>query len=201
MPWFTIKMDTCSLSEQNETLLVYFCSPFQHRIWKKKSFCLTVCWWYSWAPNISPPWNQTISLTLVSSFPYLIAAMTQGSLFKWFTFPVSISTILISMQQQQQQQHYTPTPPSAVVVRWFSACRGWCCEAVIKGQQWQNRSGMGVSRTGPASPREITLFCVRRDDIMTDGDQDVGTEGRKCYLTMAPNGSRQTHKHAYTRLT
>lgn len=96
---------------------------------------------------------------------------------------------------------HTSVPPSAVVVRWFSACRGWCCEAVIKGQQWQNRSGMGVSRTGPASPREITLFWVRRDDIMTDGDEDVGTEGRKCYLTMAPNGSRQTQKHAYMRLT
>lgn len=32
---------------------------------------------------------------------------------------------------------------------------------------------------------------------MRDGDEDAGTEGRKCYLTMAPSGSRQTHKHTY----
>lgn len=35
---------------------------------------------------------------------------------------------------------------------------------------------------------------------MTDGDEDAGTEGRKCYLITAPNRLRQTHKHTYMRL-
>lgn len=63
----------------------------------------------------------------------------------------------------------------------------------------QDRAGCSVNR--PTSPREITLFWARRDDIMTDGGGDVGTDGRKCYLTVAPNGPRQTNKHTCTHLT
>lgn len=63
----------------------------------------------------------------------------------------------------------------------------------------QDRAGCSVNR--PTSPREITLFWARRDDIMTDGGEDVGTDGRKCYLTVAPNGPRQTNKHTCTHLT
>lgn len=60
----------------------------------------------------------------------------------------------------------------------------------------QDRAGCSSDR--PASPREITLFWARQDDIMTDGDEDAGTEGRKCYLTMAPSGARQTQTHIHT---
>lgn len=63
----------------------------------------------------------------------------------------------------------------------------------------QDRAGCSVNR--PTSPREITLFWARRDDIMTDGGEDVGTDGSKCYLTVAPNGLRQTNKHTCTHLT
>lgn len=63
----------------------------------------------------------------------------------------------------------------------------------------QDRAGCSVNR--PTSPREITLFWARRDDIMTDSAEDVDTDGRKCYLTVAANGSRQTNKHTCTHLT
>lgn len=64
-----------------------------------------------------------------------------------------------------------------------------------------SRTRLGDPRTGLASPGEITLFWARQDDIMTDGHEDMGTEGRKCYLNMAPSGLGQTHKQTYTRLT
>lgn len=61
---------------------------------------------------------------------------------------------------------------------------------------WERgRAGRSVNRERSrlASPREITLFWARRDDIMTDGDEDVGTEGRKRYLLQWHQVDADTH--------
>lgn len=59
----------------------------------------------------------------------------------------------------------------------------------------QGRAGCSVNRERGrlASPREITLFWARRDDIMTDGDEDVGAEGRKRYLLQWHQVDGDTH--------
>lgn len=59
----------------------------------------------------------------------------------------------------------------------------------------QGRAGCSLNRERgrPASPREITLFWARGDDIMTDGDEDVGAEGRKRYLPQWHRGDGDVH--------
>lgn len=55
-------------------------------------------------------------------------------------------------------------------------------EQALGGEQ--GRVGGALSREPGwlLAPRQITLFWARRDDIMTDSDEDVGTRGRKPYL-------------------
>lgn len=49
-----------------------------------------------------------------------------------------------------------------------------------------------------ASPKEITLFWARGDDIMTDGNEDVGARSRKLYLTWWHREDGDTHMHINT---
>lgn len=62
----------------------------------------------------------------------------------------------------------------------------------------QGSAGCSLNRERgkSASPREITLFWARRDDIMTDGDEDVGAGGQEMLSpTMAPRGRGHTRIH------
>lgn len=66
-----------------------------------------------------------------------------------------------------------------------------------------NRGRVGCSLNGAhsrsASPGEITLFWSRRDDIMTDGNEDVGTgAGKRYLLALTYNGTEETGTHTLT---
>lgn len=69
-------------------------------------------------------------------------------------------------------------------------CRG---RAGMGGEQGRAGCSLNRERGRPASPREITLFWARGDDIMTDGDEDVGAEGRKRYLPQWHRGDGDVH--------
>lgn len=84
--------------------------------------------------------------------------------------------------------------------------RGQPCEARAGAGWEQGRAGCSLSRESEwlVSPRQITLFWARRDDIMTDSDEAVGTRGRKPLSpTMAPwrrvegDADTQVHTHRW----
>lgn len=110
-------------------------------------------------PGQHHPTQHPHSDAIAVTYPHTPAVNAQGSIS--ISIPSCCSMVLCVQRPGSKAVIWTSRAETEQA--WEGAWQGWVFGWV-------------------ASPREITLFWAWRDDVMTDGDEDVGADGRKRYL-------------------